>query len=148
MGNPHRDRRRRRGNDDNFGNRMEDVFARYGKIDVSIDGRGDNPYRGDSQYRDNRGGGGGHGGYRNDRRDNNGRPPRPRLEFTELICLEQGDCRCRITAADGQVGKIYNFSVERQNRDRTSRFFRETDANDLAIIVKRAADYIASQKNS
>lgn len=139
MGNPHRDkdRRRRRGGD-NFGNQMEDAFARYGKMDVSIEGqrqdrgqynRSGPPARGNERYSDRR-------------------PQRPKLEFSELVCLERGDCRCRVTAAEGQSGRIYNFAVERQNRDRTTRFFRESDAQDLAHLVRLAADWIETHRGA
>ena len=132
MGNPHRDKdRQRRRGDGEFGNRMEEAFRR-GKMDVSIQGSRPQQNRGDPPR-----GRPEHG--------NEQRPQRPRLEFTEQLCLEQGDCRCRVTAADGQLGRIYNFTVERQNRDRTTRFFREPDADDLVILVKRAADWIATQ---
>ena len=137
MGNPHRDKDRRRRRDDTFGNRMEDAFARYGRIDVSVDG----------QRRDNR-------GDRNRDRDRgrpergNERPPRPRLEFTELLCLERGDCRCRITAADGYNGRFYNFTVERQNRDRPTRFFREGDADDLLALIKQTTEWIEQNRGA
>jgi hypothetical protein len=146
MGNPHRDKdRRRRRDGGEFGNQMEDAFARYGKIDVSVAGqRPDAPRqdRGGGNYRGGRGGGGPERG--NDRYER--RPARPKLEFSELISFDQGDCRCRVTAADGQSGRIYNFAVERQNRDRTTRFFREYDAQDLVTLVSRAADWIAAQR--
>jgi hypothetical protein len=146
MGNPHRDRdrKRRRGGDD-FGNQMEDAFARYGKMDVSVDGqRQDNAFPRGRQDRPSRSGPPARGNERHQDR----RPQRPKLEFAELVCLERGDCRCRVTAADGHSGRIYNFAVERQNRDRTTRFFRESDAQDLANLVKQAAEWIEAQRGA
>ena len=133
MANPHRDRDRRRRRD-GF-NQMEDAFARFGKIDVSIDGKAER-----QSY--------GRGRPERDNRNQERRPQRPRLEFTELICLEQGDSRCRITVADGHAGRIYNFTVERQNRDRPTRFFRESDAHDVVRLVQRAAEWIEAHRST
>lgn len=128
MGNPHRDRHRRqqRGGQD----KRSDDYQRYGSMDVSIDGR--------APDRQERG--------RFDRGGDRPRQPRQKLEFREVKSLEQGDCRCRITMADGRSGSIYNFTVERQNRDRTSRFFRDADIDDLTTLIVRATDYILDAK--
>lgn len=140
MANPHRDRDRRRRRDDNFGNSMEDAFARYGRIDVSVDGQRQDRGRDRNEYRGRP--------ERGNERGNDRRPQRPRLEFTELLCLERGDCRCRITAADGYNGRFYNFAVERQNRDRPTRFFREGDADDLLALVKQAVEWIDTNRGA
>lgn len=127
MGNPHRDkaRRQRRGGGDYSNDSMSDAFQRrYGSIDVSVDGVA--PSRRDTR---------------------NDRPQRPKLEFREVHALEQRDCRCKITAAEGVRGTIYNFTVERAGRDRPSRFFRDGDAADLAALVIKAAEWIDAQKS-
>lgn len=136
MGNPHRDRarRQRRGSSEFSNDSMNDAFQRrYGHMDVSVDGLA--PNRRDDR-RDDR--------HRRDTR--NERPQRPKLEFREVQSFEQNDCRCRITAAEGVRGTIYNFTVERVGRDRPSRFFRDGDAADLAALIVRAGQWIETQK--
>ena len=134
MGNPHRDRQRRQQRDHDYqNNSFGDAFQRrYGSMDVSIEGaapRGPPPDRHD-RGRPERGEG----------------RPRQKLDFREVASFEQGDCRCRITAADGYHGPIYNFTVERQNRERTSRFFRDRDVEDLTGLIAQANDWIESKK--
>jgi len=132
MGNPHRDRQRRqqRGSNEEYrNNSFSDAFQRrYGSIDVSVDGI--------APQRHDRG-----------RSDRGGDRPRQKLEFREVACLEQGDCRCRITVAEGHQHPIYNFTVERQNRERPSRFFRDGDVDDLKAILVQAADWIADARS-
>lgn len=134
MGNPHRDKARRQKRNEYSGNSMGDAFQRrYGSMDVSVDGRRDGRRDGPRD------------GHR-DRYDD--RPPRPKLTFQQVHQIEQGDCRCIITAAEGMRGTIYNFSVERIGRDRPSRFFRDGDAGDLAALVVQAGQWIESQKTT
>jgi hypothetical protein len=142
MSNPHRDRQRRQdrasrhGGEDFHNKGFGDAFKRrYGKIDVSLDGiRQQDPNR--------------HPDPQQQRQQQQQQQRRPRLEFRELTTLQQGDCNCRITAAEGQHGRIYNFTVERMGRDRPSRFFRDTDGPDLAVLIERATAWIAKQKST
>lgn len=135
MGNPHRDRHRRRerdarreGSGGDYQNRgFADAFQqRYGKIDVSVDGLREQQQQQQGSPRD--------------------RPPRPKLEFREVAVLREGDCAVRITAADGKHGRIYNFTVERIGRDRPSRYFRDVDCRDLAGLVLKVPAWIDDAK--
>jgi hypothetical protein len=47
-----------------------------------------------------------------------------------------------VTGAEGHGGMIYNFSLERSARERPSRFFRETDADDVKRLVEQATAWI------
>ena len=112
---------------------MSDAFERFSQLDVSVrDDRGGRPPPRD----------------RGPRPNDRDRGPRPKLEFREVNVLEQGDCRCKITVADGMHGKIYNFAVERVGRDRPSRFFRDRDAGDLAALVIQAGKWIENERGS
>lgn len=119
---------------------MGDAFQRrYGSMDVLLEGR----HEGRPDQRPDRGRREGLIESPDQRPD---RPPRPKLTFQQVHQLEQGDCRCIITAAEGMRGTIFNLSVERIGRDRPSRFFRDGDAGDLAALVVRAGQWIESQK--
>lgn len=87
-----------------------------------------------------------YGRYEPQREQREQRGPRPKLEFREVEAFEQGDCRCRITMAEGMRGKIYNFAVERMGRDRPSRFFRDGDAGDLAALIIKAGNWIENER--
>lgn len=80
-------------------------------------------------------------GFRGDRGD---RPPP--LQFETVHTVEIGDCRVTVTAAQGRHDMLYNLSVERQNRDRATRFFRMHDLDNLVAAIGAARGWIDKEK--
>lgn len=115
MGNPHRDRSRKR--DDYNYNPSQDAFGSK-FYDV---GRTAAP------------------------RPQSDKPQRARLEFKQVTTIERGPLRAIVTAANGVHGNIYNFSVERQGRDHPIRFFRREDTAELVALLTEVENWINAQ---